>query len=60
MRSFVVRGSHCDVSLEEFRDLQLSVSCWQELLHDVSGSQTITNSPLFLIQVNSFMLVEFL
>ena len=50
-----------DVSLEEFRDLQPSFPCWQDLLHDVPGSQTITNSPLLLIQVNSFMpLVDFL
>ena len=44
-----------DVALEEFGDLLPSVPCWQDLLHDVPGSQTITNSPLLHIQVNSFM-----
>ena len=45
-----------NIALDEFRDLQPSFPCWQDLLHDVPNSQTITNSPLFFIQVNSFML----
>jgi hypothetical protein len=45
-----------DVALEEFRDFPLSFPYWKYLLHDVSGSQNITNSPVLLIQVNSFML----
>jgi len=50
-----------DVALEEFGDLLPSFPCWQDLLYDVPGSLNITNSPLLLIQVNSFMpLVDFL
>ena len=45
-----------DIALDEFGDLQPSFPCWQDLLHDVPDSQTITNSPLLFIQVNSFML----
>jgi hypothetical protein len=40
-----------DVTLEEFGDLQPSFPCWQDLLHDVPESQTITKSPLLLFQV---------
>jgi len=45
-----------DVTLEEFGDLQPSFPCWQDLLHDVPDSQTITKSPLLLIQVKLFIL----
>ena len=44
-----------DVALEEFGDLQPPFPCWDDLLHDVPGSLTITNSPLLLIQVISLM-----
>lgn len=40
-----------DVTLEEFGDLQPPFPCWDDLLHDVPGSETLTNSPLLLIQV---------
>ena len=44
-----------DVALEEFGDLQPPFPCWDDLLHDVPGSLTITNSPLLLIRVISLM-----
>ena len=44
-----------DVALEEFGDLQPPFPCWDDLLHDVPGSLTVTNSPLLLIQVTSLM-----
>nr|ABR16595.1 unknown [Picea sitchensis] len=40
-----------DVALEEFGDLQPPFPCWEDLLHDVPASLTLTNSPLLLIQV---------
>lgn len=40
-----------DVALEEFGDLQPPFPCWDDLLHDVPGSLTLTHSPLLLIQV---------
>lgn len=40
-----------DVALEEFGDLQPPFPCWEDLLHDVPGSESLTNSPLLLIQV---------
>eukprot|EP00253_Pinus_taeda_P033504 PITA_33504 len=40
-----------DISMEEFGDLHPPFPCWADLLHDVPGSQNITNSPLLLIQV---------
>eukprot|EP01018_Ginkgo_biloba_P004948 Gb_09067 [translate_table: standard] len=40
-----------DVSLQEFGDLIRPFPCWDELLYDVPGSATITNSPILLIQV---------
>jgi len=43
--------ANADVALEEFGDLQPYFPCWQDLVHDVPGSQNITNSPLLLIQV---------
>eukprot|EP01018_Ginkgo_biloba_P004954 Gb_32654 [translate_table: standard] len=40
-----------DVSLQEFGDLIRPFPCWDELLYDVPGSATVTNSPILLIQV---------
>eukprot|EP01018_Ginkgo_biloba_P004952 Gb_32656 [translate_table: standard] len=40
-----------DVSLQEFGDLLPPFPCWNELLYDVPGSATVTNSPILLIQV---------
>jgi len=36
--------ANADVALEEFGDLQPYFPCWQDLVHDVPGSQNITNS----------------
>ena len=44
-----------DVVLEELGDLQPSFPFWKDFYY-LSGSQTITNSPVLFIQVNSFML----
>eukprot|EP01018_Ginkgo_biloba_P004925 Gb_26887 [translate_table: standard] len=43
--------ANADVSLQEFGDLFPPFSCWEELLYNVPGSATITNSPILLIQV---------
>jgi hypothetical protein len=40
-----------DVSLEDFGGLHPPFPGWGDLLHDVPGSQAITNSPLVLVQV---------
>eukprot|EP00253_Pinus_taeda_P029649 PITA_29649 len=40
-----------DVALEEFGDQLPSFSCWQDLLDDVPGPETITNFPILQIQV---------
>jgi hypothetical protein len=40
-----------DVALEDFGGLHPPFPGWDNLLHDVPGSQAITNSPLLLIQV---------
>eukprot|EP00253_Pinus_taeda_P030500 PITA_30500 len=40
-----------DVSMEEFGDLHPPFPCLADLLRDVPSSETITNSPLLVIQV---------
>ena len=41
-----------DVSIEEFGDLHPPFPYWGDLLHNVPGSETTTNSPLLIIQDN--------